>query len=118
MKALRVLRVCAVTLFGFPMLAQASAPAGWYSNVTITSIYSGTYGGGRVAIKINSAVSNGTCPSDGELQFDPDNPFFWSMFVLAMTAYKNGTPINVHTDGTCAQYGVMLTNLQLGGTVQ
>jgi hypothetical protein len=117
MKALLRSALSAIAILAFPVFAQASAPSAWYSNVTITAIYSGNHGSGRVAIKVNTTIPNGTCPAGGEMQLDTESPYFWSMFALAMSAYKSATPINVHTDGTCGQFGVMLSNLQLGGSL-
>lgn len=110
---MRIYQIAALVFLSTPVVANAAAPAQWYNGVTITSIYSGNYGGGRTVMKINAALNSGTCSTNGELAFDTETPYFWSMFAMAMTAFKEGRAIDVFTDGTCSTYGITVSDLRL-----
>ncbi len=99
-------------LFGASVYA-GTAPAQWYSQVTIRYVYAGK-AGGRIAIGISTPFDAGTCPSYGELVLDQDtNPYFKSMMAMILSAYTADKTVSVFTDGTCTTTGVALTDVRL-----
>jgi hypothetical protein len=93
-----------------------AAPAQWYWNVTIKYIDVSPLTG-RAAVAINGTVSGGNCPNNGgntEFQFDTTSDFFWQLWSVVIQAYGNAAPVNIYTDGTCGQYGVMAKEVLIG----
>jgi hypothetical protein len=92
--------------------AHAGASGGWYNGVTIKYVYAGSIGN-RIAITVSPPINVGTCPVQGELALDQNNPYFFAMYTIIMTAKVKALPVNVYTDGTCSAWGVVLTDIYL-----
>jgi len=91
---------------------QAAAPGQWYYQVTLNYVYAGQIGN-RVAISVSPPINSGSCPGGGELILDQSNPYAKSMLAVILTAYTTTKVISVYTDGTCANNGVLLTDVRL-----
>ncbi len=92
--------------------AHAAAPGQWYSQVTLSYVYAGQLGN-RIAIGVIPAINSGTCAGAGELVLDQTNPYSKAMLAVLLTAYTTTKVVSVYTDGSCANNGVLLTDVRL-----
>jgi hypothetical protein len=94
-------------------VASATAPSGWYFNVTIKYVYVGQVGN-RVAVAITTPVQAGTCLATNEFTIDAANPHMARIYSLLVAAQLAGTTINIYANGDCSANGVVATDVSIG----